>query len=278
MGSQSFVGAIGTAISLRSADKLSVFLLLFWALSPLGGQSNLHLLRETNSTTSVHGTVYYAAPEAPFVLQHASPWYSVVLTILTASLAASGAAKNGLVDLWNHPKTPRLQSVELAKAPSTDEKQDWVSVNNYTKLDYSSWTGVNIQGLEPGKRSKFRIKYNYLVVDCGLRLRAKPKTVLELLTQPSTNIYSPIPGKNSNESESISSAYNRLLNGTLYLQSHDIPFQNSYFFKYSHNDTSSGNSTMKAGSAICRILFASYTAPIHLAQTCSTFMNASRSL
>ncbi|KAH7390505.1 hypothetical protein BKA66DRAFT_547961 [Pyrenochaeta sp. MPI-SDFR-AT-0127] len=179
------------------------------ALSPLGGQSTLRLLRETNSTALSPSTVYYAAPEAPFVLQHASSWYSVVPTILTASLAASGTIKNGTVDLWNHHKVPRLRAVESAKVSSTDENQHWVPVNNDTKLDYSSWTGVNAQGLEPGKHSEFRVKYNYLAVDCTLSVRDKPIAVLDHLRQPSTYIYSKFPSKNSTTSQETNSAYTK---------------------------------------------------------------------
>lgn len=202
----------------------------------------MRLLRETNSTALSPSTVYYAAPEAPFVLQHASSWYSVVPTILTASLAASGTIKNGTVDLWNHHKVPRLRAVESAKVSSTDENQHWVPVNNDTKLDYSSWTGVNAQGLEPGKHSEFRVKYNYLAVDCTLSVRDKPIAVLDHLRQPSTYIYSKFPSKNSTTSQETNSAYSTLLNSTLFLQGHDIRFESSYFLKYGYNITNSSNS------------------------------------
>jgi hypothetical protein len=175
------VGALATAINLRSIDHLSVALLVVWSLSPIGGQSSLRLLQTTNSTVSNGGVVFYADHQAPFFYQGLTGWEAVVPAILSASLMASETLENRTSDLWNHPRIPRIDEIEdTNSSPSPDEM--WTDLsNNNTNLTYSSWTGINIQGLRPDRNSDFSVKHSYIYLDCNERLNISSEIELKTL-------------------------------------------------------------------------------------------------
>ncbi|KAJ4310426.1 hypothetical protein N0V94_008453 [Neodidymelliopsis sp. IMI 364377] len=144
LGSQSLVSAVGTAYTLRSTSVISLSLLALWLLSPLGGQSSLRLLHETNSIESEPGTVYYADHEAPLALNSLPNWFTIVPAILSASLASSAKAK-----------------------VHSNFTGDWIQVDQNSDLTYSSFTGINVQGLRSDGTSEFQIKSNYLRLACS---------------------------------------------------------------------------------------------------------------
>ncbi|KAF2658976.1 hypothetical protein K491DRAFT_689580 [Lophiostoma macrostomum CBS 122681] len=64
VGSQSLVSTVSSAFALRSFNALSIYLLLLWSLSPLGGQSSLRLLSETNTAIFDNSVAYCASPDS----------------------------------------------------------------------------------------------------------------------------------------------------------------------------------------------------------------------
>lgn len=181
LGSQSVVSAVYTAFVLRSANVLSLSLLVLWAFSPLGGQSSLRLMYETNSTIHSSATIYYAAPGASFF-----PTFTVPPTVLVAGLTSADTIKGGPVDSWNHPKIPRLDEVESGDIWPGDAEREWHTVDtDSTNMIYPSWTGVNIQGLYLGWQSQAQLRYNYLTLDCKLRFQGTHNDTRDLLLNSS---------------------------------------------------------------------------------------------
>jgi hypothetical protein len=156
---------VSTAFDLRFINLLFIVLLLVRALSPLGGQSSLRLLHETNSTLSAAHTVYYSDAAATVVFNTAHEWFPIIPTVLGTSLAVSEEIKSRPVDLWSHPKVPRIDIVEQNVLENVAESK-WICVDANTPKKYSSWTSINVQGLQPNKRASFEVKRNYMSLKC----------------------------------------------------------------------------------------------------------------
>ncbi|KAF2028472.1 hypothetical protein EK21DRAFT_113809 [Setomelanomma holmii] len=250
--SQSFVSAIGTAITLRSITTISVPLLLIWSLSPLGGQSSLRMLSEANRTIPDSGTVYYAHPEAPFNLNQNSSWFSVVPTALLASLAASGESREGPIDLWKHPKMPRLDKIELKTNDSDIRTEgEWQPVGS--NHSYSSLLGINVQGLTLQTRSRMDVNHTYMTVDCKLRYRDNLTNVLRNLTAPTICVRPILPitnGTNANgtATDDITAGYT-LRNTTVWFQDQELTKTNEFMFKYGFDLNSSNDKIIRCDSS-----------------------------
>ncbi|KAF2823973.1 hypothetical protein CC86DRAFT_62444 [Ophiobolus disseminans] len=225
LGSQNVVSAISTASSFRSANILSLFLLLLWALSPLGGQSSLRLLHETNRTISETSNVFYSDTSDAFALHKMRPSFSVVPSILSASLAASSAIRNGPVDLWSHPKVPRLDEIELEDAPATGSQGNWHEIRNNSGLTYSSWAGINLHGLRRSRKTSFQATYSYMAMDCTVRLRGGYDDVHNGLSAPNVTALPALKGGPS------------LLQETIEFQGKPLNLSTSFFLKYGFNGT-----------------------------------------
>ncbi|KAF1835356.1 hypothetical protein BDW02DRAFT_290196 [Decorospora gaudefroyi] len=171
IGSQSLVSAVGHAYTLRELNILTLGLLILWALSPLGGQSTLRLLYETNSTVSEVSTVFHSDvnarsrfPDEPYNEDMVNRVNAVLLT----SLTTIDMLEYSSLDTWSHPKIPRIESLEQeAKRNGTDIR--WYDVEEQVNQTYASLTGVDILNLSEGADANFSIPYEYMYFDCQMR-------------------------------------------------------------------------------------------------------------
>ncbi|KAF1933564.1 uncharacterized protein M421DRAFT_200147 [Didymella exigua CBS 183.55] len=238
LGSQSLVSAISTAFTLRSASLTSIGLLLLWALSPLGGQSSLRLLHEGNTTISEAGTIYYSDHAAPQDLEEAATWFSIIPAILSASLASSAEAKALPVDLWSHPKVPRLDAIENEVLAGDGSTGRWVTVNMSDPAPiYTSLAGINVQGLHRNTTSTFQVKYNYLRLGCEKFIGGTDAEVLDYLWNTTTfSMWPPIldftPG--------VSPA-TLLTNTTININFQTLFLPMSFFLRYGWNSPGASN-------------------------------------
>lgn len=238
LGSQSLVSAIGTACSLRSANLISIGLLLLWALSPLGGQSSLRLLHETNSTALENGTVYYSDHAAPADFEEAS-WRKIIPTIITASLSTSQDVKIKPVDIWSHPKVPRLDIIEQQAISDPLAEGTWVDVNPTANQTYSSWTGINVQNLRQNEHAAFQVKYNYVYFDQQSVSLESPKVTYDNLVA-STAVFPPLNGTPKTDQEAMNIFENITSAGTAIMPG---PPRQQLFLRagYPLNDTQKGS-------------------------------------
>src|SRR5690242_466680 len=245
LGSQSVVSAVGTAFTLRSVNLMSIGLLLLWALSPLGGQSSLRLLHETNKTISETGTVYYSDPAAVMDLHETFSWFTLISAVLRASLAVSEEVKSRPVDLWAHPKIPRIEQIEQIARTDSETQGDWVPVNATPDRVYSSWTGVNVQGLLPDKHATFQIKSNYMYLDCEKLYGGNSSAVVKYLQNSDIsffpNLWPPNPSNYSLEFLDTSPDA-RLLMARMMANENSYFQQLSFFLRAAWNSTNGGAS------------------------------------
>ncbi|KAH7393769.1 hypothetical protein DE146DRAFT_765295 [Phaeosphaeria sp. MPI-PUGE-AT-0046c] len=170
IGSQSLVAAIGHAITLHSLNLLTLVMLAFWALSPLGGQSALRLVHETNSTISETRSVFYANVDAPsqFPAQAFSEdALNRVNGVVATALLTADTLETSPIDTWSHPKIPRLDVLEEAES-NNDTIREWYDVDRQKQYSYASLTGVGVINLSEDGATNFTLPYEYMYFNCEL--------------------------------------------------------------------------------------------------------------
>ncbi|KAI8933271.1 hypothetical protein NX059_009901 [Plenodomus lindquistii] len=187
IGSQSLVSTVGHTFALHSVDFLTIGLLVLWALSPLGGQSALRLVHETNSTMLENRSVFYADVDAPSEFPNESyneDAFNRANAVLITSLMTADTLENSTVDTWNHPKIPRLEALEQAEE-GNETARKWYAVDRSANYTYASLTGINVIHLSTTGSSNFTVPYEYMYLGCGL----SPHNDIRLRYDSTTNTY-----------------------------------------------------------------------------------------
>jgi hypothetical protein len=170
IGSQTLVATVANALSFRSFNLVTLGLVAMWALSPLGGQSALRLLHETNTTSTNPHSVFYANVDASSRLPIGGnnvDDFNRVNSVVSTSLMTASTLEWTPVDTWNHPKIPRVE--ELEQAENTNEThRTWYNLDRHANYSYASLTGVGVTNLSPVGSTNFTIPYEYMYFDCDL--------------------------------------------------------------------------------------------------------------
>jgi hypothetical protein len=164
------VATIGHAITLRTLDVLTMTLLVFWALSPLGGQSVLRLLHETNSTIIENRSVYHANVDAASQLTGSildKDLYNRGNAVVSTALMTAENLEWTPEDAWSHPKIPRIEDLEAAASKNSTDRP-WHTVNPNGTYSYASLAGVNIINLAEQGSTNFTVPYEYMYFTCEL--------------------------------------------------------------------------------------------------------------
>lgn len=158
LGSQTFFGTLTTQFFMRSYNLVGLGLLLFWCLSPLGGQSSLRIITTSYSPVPSNASILYlnTRAESPFSgggdMRDRLPQLNA---LYLSSLMAPESVKTSPMDLWGNVKIPRL--VDIQSEPDSNGWRD-VSPANFS---YNSLMGVPISGLPVGKNTTFNLESSY---------------------------------------------------------------------------------------------------------------------
>lgn len=169
LGSSTFFSTFRTPWMMRSANWLSLVLILIWVLSPLGGQSSLHILRI--STKAIQGNakmLYFDATQTSLLNEGAD--FKGVLPTLNAvyltSLLAGPEVKNSTMDLWSNVKIPTISRLHV-------NVSGWAPVQA-ANASYNSLVGIPITGLPKDGNSTFNLETSYFDLDCFNLTEGKP--------------------------------------------------------------------------------------------------------
>ncbi|KAE8451020.1 hypothetical protein EG329_004692 [Mollisiaceae sp. DMI_Dod_QoI] len=168
MGSRTVASAIVTQVQLRSFNLVGMGLILIWALSPLGGQSILHILFTPAKTTSTPSNVTYfntrqqsySSPTGDFENQ----WFSGFAILFSSSLLAPTAVLQSSMDIWGNVKIPYFSSISSAGEPRNSTGWVSTSANNGT-LVYSSVFGIPMTGIGSGNTT-LTMESTYMELSC----------------------------------------------------------------------------------------------------------------
>ncbi|KAE8139910.1 hypothetical protein BDV38DRAFT_269678 [Aspergillus pseudotamarii] len=177
LGSSTVAGAFTTQLFLRSFNLLGLGLLLLWALSPLGGQSSLHILhttRQANITaaniTYLDSTIQPAANIGGDVETTTSQQDALYLSLLLSP----ASVKQSPMDLWGNVKIPLMSRLN-----TTANETGWRHILDSSVISYASLMGVPMEGITARGNTSFHLETSYYDLDCfdiSMQQRAIPFT------------------------------------------------------------------------------------------------------
>lgn len=168
MGSRTVASTIITQLQLRSFNLVGVGLILIWSLSPLGGQSILHILstpmKPLSNTTNVgyfnSRQQSYATPNGAF----RNLWFPGYTVLFGSSLLSPVAVKRSTMDTWGNVKIPYYSSVSMSN-PGKDI-DEWTQISPSMTPVYSSLFGIPLSGLGLGNTT-LTVESSYVELSCG---------------------------------------------------------------------------------------------------------------
>ena len=169
MGSRTVFGVISTPFRSRTLHVFTPFLLILWALSPLGGQASLRAIssgpRRTNDTVGVS----YLNTSSGWSVQGVSGMASFRAAInapFIGALAGSAASKRAPQDAYQNLKVPFLETLA---AQSNVDAEGWHAIHSPDQ-EYSSLVGLPIKGINNEGLTFIRLESSYLFPTCSLSL------------------------------------------------------------------------------------------------------------
>lgn len=155
---------------IRTYNLVGVGLLILWALSPLGGQSTLHIISTTREPFVSSANVSYLNAlntqlNSPFSI--GADFASILPqlnSIYSSSLMAPESVKRSPRDQWQNIKIP---STSRSKPKISPNSTGWIDIKSYDDVRYTSLTGIPF--VSPGDKvanTSFRMESSYFDIDC----------------------------------------------------------------------------------------------------------------
>lgn len=164
IGSCTFFSTISTQFLLRSFNLLGLGLMLLWTLSPLGGQSSLHIINTVYKPVFSNSAVRYLNSRAPPAFTDSGDLSRLEFplnALYSSSLLAPVTITNSSMDLWGNVKIPILSRL------STDaDREGWKKVPATTNIAYSSLMGIPTADIPRSHNTSFNIESSYWDIDC----------------------------------------------------------------------------------------------------------------
>ncbi|KAF2144246.1 uncharacterized protein K452DRAFT_223729, partial [Aplosporella prunicola CBS 121167] len=171
VGCQSLFAAIERQVILRRLSLIGVVATLFWALSPIGGQSALRLLSTSTHSTTYNTTVKYLpvmADRYSFLRGYSSltrgrPFVDAIFTTSLQTARTSVGGVDSPMDIWGNVKIPNYYSLTILDNATSGS---WISVN-HSKAMPSSLIGIPVAGIPSSGSSNFTIVSRQWSVNCS---------------------------------------------------------------------------------------------------------------
>lgn len=168
IGCQSLFTALERQIVLRSSSILGLMMTLVWLLSPLGGQSALRLLSQTDKSVHATDTFHFLNPDAmrdSFLIgaSAANSGRITYTSMFLSALMSSSQYQASSMDLWGNVKIPAWRSV----VTGADNGDGWknVDISNGQNVTYASLIGIPVAS-QVWSESTYTIKTRQWDVTC----------------------------------------------------------------------------------------------------------------
>lgn len=147
---------------------MAVGLFLLWALSPLGGQSSLHIMTTTPLLAVYPKDIYTFNSELPSPFESIGvplSWLAPQMEgIYLTSLMGPPSVKHSPVDIWGNFKVPLMSQLAFNH---TANETGWCNFDAFRKdIPYSSLIGIPAGGLPQKDNATFTLESSYFDVDC----------------------------------------------------------------------------------------------------------------
>ncbi|KAF3939191.1 hypothetical protein ABW19_dt0202043 [Dactylella cylindrospora] len=157
---------ITTPFLIRSYNFLSGVLWCLWAVSPLGGQASLRILRTAYVEVRTDLPVNYLDPlnQSSFVEVGADVGLSLTETnsIYVSSLLSSAEIKSSPLDSWRNIKIPMIEIFE-SNITATKDSDGWYEIP-FSNVTYSSLLGSPLFNLSTNSTAD--IQSGYAMISC----------------------------------------------------------------------------------------------------------------
>jgi hypothetical protein len=171
MASQSVWGTVESQFLMQRFTIVGANLLFLWALSPLGGQASLRLMRRDQEASYASSKLRYLTTGpggAMFSVATSNTQrtkFAEAGALYNAALLAPQVTKLGRQDSWGNVKIPRYESLN----ESSMDTDGWLAAPSSIKVPetYASLVGLPIAGLPNNADSNFTVEYNYVYVTCS---------------------------------------------------------------------------------------------------------------
>ncbi|OAX81121.1 hypothetical protein ACJ72_04542 [Emergomyces africanus] len=186
LGSSSVFGTFSTQVLMGSFNMLAIGLLCLWALSPLGGQSSLHIVKTIPSVSITSKEIYTFNTEisSPFnAMRQPLAFVGPQLNgLYITSLMAPPDTKSSPTDIWGNLKVPLMS--HLASNHTANET-GWYNFDAFAEdIAYSSLIGIPIGGLPWNGNTTFTMESSYFDNDCFTLSAAPHVPITENSTAP----------------------------------------------------------------------------------------------
>jgi hypothetical protein len=165
IGSTSLGGTIASVLSLRLYNALAPKLLLIWALSPIGGQSSLHLVAAgtRHEFSNVNVTYFDTRSESVFAQDATSIdiYLPTTNAVFQTSMMEPSSATSSQRDLWGNVKIPILSSIAH---PHALMSPNWTNITYGQNLSYSSLLGIPVSGIPRNGRINMTLETSYFTL------------------------------------------------------------------------------------------------------------------
>lgn len=169
--SRTTFSAVTSPLVLKSVNLITPAIIVFWALSPLGGQAALRVLDTVPNAHKQPWNCSYleVRPGSPPVYgADGSVANSTVIATFAAALATPPESKEGKLDIWGNVKIPMIEpylGVDVDK---------WYTLEDSFDV-YSSLVGLPVKPLEPFHPTfnyTFRVNTSYITTSCTANNRS----------------------------------------------------------------------------------------------------------
>jgi hypothetical protein len=165
MGSRTVATAFATQLQIRSWNMISIGLVAIWSLSPIGGQSILHILSTPMKASSVlHNISYFNSRQQSYSSiagAFKTQWFSGFAVLLGSAILEPLSVKLGTMDAWGNVKIPFYSNSTLLALDEPNE--GWV--DTLTASDFTSLFGIPIFGIDYGNTT-FSVESSYIELSC----------------------------------------------------------------------------------------------------------------
>ena len=166
MGSLTVGSAVATQVFLRRFNLVAILLLCTWALSPIGSQSSLQILRVGNRPVNSPIEVDFFNTESMPGFSEGDLWNLPSLNAMfSSSLMAPAVIRNSSMDLWGNVKIPDVSRLSISFLNSTGWFNFPFEISD-TNLTYSSVLGIPLSNVPKTGNTTFSMETSYLALNC----------------------------------------------------------------------------------------------------------------
>ncbi|KAL5590236.1 hypothetical protein FOBRF1_013793 [Fusarium oxysporum] len=159
--STTLIGAIVTQIQLRNLNLVAIALIVLWALSPVGGQASLRVLRAGTRITKINHQFHALDPVSSWNAGSSTSYPILAHALFTSSLITTKKFYNKPQDSWGNLRIP------IVEAFDNYQSHAWIKLpDNATEVTFSSLIGVPVNPGLPSEPTFLTLSTSYMYLDC----------------------------------------------------------------------------------------------------------------